>query len=951
MNCLRFILALFLGITTAFAETDVAISLRDSRLQIGSYANRGLWIQPKGFPTSISPSIVLGPPIITQTDVNGGVTLSNLQVGAYLVTIQAPPVRQNFAFAVTSTNLGMINAADNLAVETDSVYPPGSTAWSITSSDSKYAPIGSGGSATNVPDIRTNAVNVFTGPSNVFNGTVTASNLTAVTVTATGGFRGTADYATVSTGPATNPGASVFGIVGYDSAYHFTSAGGGAAITNLLTSWNSLNYAQIVGTPPSNSLDTNAIAAMIGAQIALTNAPPSGLTNWYVSTTLWQSNTTDHSFGFLDADGNAYWTNAAAGWSYYRTNGQIWINGVALGTGGGSSGGITNGSAYLSLDLTRTNSFVGNAGNATLSTANSDTAQGVHAQSALTVGYDNTASGAWAQQSLTSGYQNTAFGFESQQVMTDGYFNTAVGALSQQALTTSFMTAYGYMSQMRLIDGQDNVALGHFAQQYMVHGSGNTAVGNGAQNNNNQETANPVENTGIGNFSQFDLTSGSYNTSLGSYSQENITSNSLNVAVGGWTQNRLVTGSNDVAVGYDAQVYLTSGTYDVAIGGDAQHSMTTGSYNVAIGENAQWNANGANNVGVGAGAEGSLTTGNNNVALGNYALYLAQTNSDNIGLGHYAGYYVLGGNNIEIGNQGLAGDTNIIRIGTAQTDTYLVGTIHGDGTVTASNLTAGASTFTGQVMNTNATTGNYAIYDASKELRTNVVTGSYFLGTNGSATWFNGANSNSIALTNGNGTFSGTVTANSISVSNYSTPGATTWYSGSTLIVSNSNYTSHYNLSDGSYYTVYANGQSNWVSTGGVLGGNGAGLSGITSPATSIIRSNPSPISLTLSAPTRLVAVGDSLTTGVTGAESKPYLWWLPIIWPTTNLVCINLGSGGTVIEDGISSYASVTAAYKPSGGTNAWIGLWYGVNNLYYGSNYVTSLTDYSNYVVTALC
>ena len=173
MKCFSFILAFFLGITTAFAETDVAISLRDSRLQIGSYANRGLWIQPKGFPTSISPSIVLGPPIITQTDVNGDVTLSNLQVGAYLVTIQAPPVRQNFAFAVTSTNLGMINAADNLAVETDSVYPPGSTAWSITSSDSKYG--SSGGSATNIPDIRTNSFNAFAG-SNTFANVVTITN-------------------------------------------------------------------------------------------------------------------------------------------------------------------------------------------------------------------------------------------------------------------------------------------------------------------------------------------------------------------------------------------------------------------------------------------------------------------------------------------------------------------------------------------------------------------------------------------------------------------------------------------------------------------------------------------------------------------------------------------------------------------------------------------------------
>jgi hypothetical protein len=78
------------------------------------------------------------------------------------------------------------------------------------------------------------------------------------------------------------------------------------------------------------------------------------------------------------------------------------------------------------------------------------------------------------------------------------------------------------------------------------------------------------------------------------------------------------------------------------------------------------------------------------------------------------------------------------------------------GTVTASNLTAGASTFTGQVMNTNATTGNYALYDASKELRTNAVTGSYFLGTNGSGNWFSG--SQSVTISNGQGVFSGQLT-------------------------------------------------------------------------------------------------------------------------------------------------------------------------------------------------
>ena len=81
---------------------------------------------------------------------------------------------------------------------------------------------------------------------------------------------------------------------------------------------------------------------------------------------------------------------------------------------------------------------------------------------------------------------------------------------------------------------------------------------------------------------------------------------------------------------------------------------------------------------------------------------------------------------------------------------------------TASNLTANAAgiiVFTNQVMNTNPVTGNYALYNASSEVRSNATTGAYFLGTNGSGNWVSGAQS--VAVSNGNVTASGTVTAGS----------------------------------------------------------------------------------------------------------------------------------------------------------------------------------------------
>ena len=65
--------------------------------------------------------------------------------------------------------------------------------------------------------------------------------------------------------------------------------------------------------------------------------------------------------------------------------------------------------------------------------------------------------------------------------------------------------------------------------------------------------------------------------------------------------------------------------------------------------------------------------------MGNDAL-VNNTGSGNIALGSRAGYFLTtGDNNIFIGNEGSAAESKIIRIGSGQTDTYLVGVIHGDG--------------------------------------------------------------------------------------------------------------------------------------------------------------------------------------------------------------------------------------------------------------------------------
>src|SRR5207249_1893977 len=73
--------------------------------------------------------------------------------------------------------------------------------------------------------------------------------------------------------------------------------------------------------------------------------------------------------------------------------------------------------------------------------------------------------------------------------------------------------------------------------------------------------------------------------------------------------------------------------------------------------------------------------------------------SGNIALGEDAGFHLtFGSNNISIGNKGVAGESGIIRIGTAgrHTDTFLTGVIHGNGSglkgLTAASLAANSVT-------------------------------------------------------------------------------------------------------------------------------------------------------------------------------------------------------------------------------------------------------------------
>jgi hypothetical protein len=122
---------------------------------------------------------------------------------------------------------------------------------------------------------------------------------------------------------------------------------------------------------------------------------------------------------------------------------------------------------------------------------------------------------------------------------------------------------------------------------------------------------------------------------------------------------------------------LASGSFNTAVGGSALRSNTSGSGNVAVGLAAlSYNATGNDNT-----AEGLS-------ALQNLGMSGSAGGTNNIALGYLAGFNLQGNEsgNIDIGSWGNAGENNIIRIGTTQTDTYLVGNVHVYGTVSANGV-------------------------------------------------------------------------------------------------------------------------------------------------------------------------------------------------------------------------------------------------------------------------
>jgi hypothetical protein len=146
----------------------------------------------------------------------------------------------------------------------------------------------------------------------------------------------------------------------------------------------------------------------------------------------------------------------------------------------------------------------------------------------------------------------------------------------------------------------------------------------------------------------------------------------------------------NTAEGTQALLSRTAGNYNSALGFLSLKTLTTANYNTGVGAGTLVLNNGDENTATGAGAMLLNGAGSGNTANGTFALLNNNTGientavgarampnnssgSGNIAIGSHAGLNTTGSGNIDIGHPGVGGESNIIRIGTSQTATWIAG--------------------------------------------------------------------------------------------------------------------------------------------------------------------------------------------------------------------------------------------------------------------------------------
>ena len=322
------------------------------------------------------------------------------------------------------------------------------------------------------------------------------------------------------------------------------------------------------------------------------------------------------------------------------------------------------------------------------------------------------------------------------EVVTNNEPNVSLGSLSLNSLTlpdpttiyavvpsvippfhineTLLISASGYndlyvgLSAGNTNGGTSNTGIGAETLLYNTTGSGNAAEGYAALTLN----TNGNGNTGIGALALSSITSGSGNIGLGYYAGYNLTSGSNNIDIGntgvssdsgviriGTTQAStliagVINGNGGGLTGLNAS-QLTSGTVPLAQlpAGLVTNNEPFTSLGVLVAGSLVVNDSLALPLPASITSLGTPLLSADQNGNSYFGLQAGGgSGSGNIGIGNGGGdNLTTGNNNIDIGNQGVAGDDSIIRIGTPgiQAQTFIAGVIQSP-SVTTITITGGS---------------------------------------------------------------------------------------------------------------------------------------------------------------------------------------------------------------------------------------------------------------------
>jgi hypothetical protein len=313
-------------------------------------------------------------------------------------------------------------------------------------------------------------------------------------------------------------------------------------------------------------------------------------------------------------------------------------------------------------------------------------------------GNGNTAAGSFDLYTLTNGANDSAFGYAALYLNTTGSRDTALGNSALFSNTT----------------GSENSAVGFNALGSNSTGSSNTAAGDAALYSNTSGSG----NTASGESALFANTTGSSNTAIGDGALNSNTSASYNTAVGAVALFENTTGTSNTALGYDALGANTTGVGNTAAGLYALPSNSTGANNTAFGAYTLYlNTTGKGNAAQGVNALYNNTSGVRNLGIGSNALYSNTTGSYNVALGFDAGYnQTTGTDDIYIAHQGVAGESQTLRLGTQGSSG-----VEGSGILSAYIAGVASSQVTGSAVYVTAA-GQLGVLASSERFKTEVKT-------------------------------------------------------------------------------------------------------------------------------------------------------------------------------------------------------------------------------------